>query len=104
MIEEIEPILVDAGLVNLAYVIGMFAGGVITFMLLYAIDISNKSGFRHYYHEIDDDSRKEIDGIMNSLNTNIEFLSLKTNTRYFKTWHNRFISFTAYLKQRRLQS
>lgn len=104
MIEEIGPTLVDAGMVNIAFLFGMIAGGAVVLLILYAIIISNQSGFKHYYQEIDAESRKELDGMMDSLATNIECIALKTNTRYFKTWHNKFVSFTAYLKQRWMNS
>jgi len=104
MIEEIGPNLVDAGLVNIAYILGIATGVIIAFMIMYMINLSNKSGFKHYYQEIDEASKKELDGLMGSLGTSIEFIALKTNTRFFKIWHNKFVSFTAYLKQRWLNS
>lgn len=91
---------VDAGLVNWAYFLGMIAGIGISVGILWVLRYANTNGFKHYYQELDGDRKKELQTEMGDLSKGLESLALKTNTKYFKLWHNQFTDFLAHLKKR----
>lgn len=99
-----EAQMVEAGLVNLGVLLGLFSGVIIGCATVYLLYFGRITGFRRYYNELDESVKKEVQVNIEAIRVNLEQLANNTNTKYFKAWHNDFSKFLAHLKQRWMNS
>jgi len=100
LIDSIRYTVVPEGTIEMSFVAGAVLTAVAFGMIWMLYIIGKKNLFRKYLRGVDESSKKEILGIINNMETESDFLAMKTNTTYFKSLANEFHDLISFLKRR----